>query len=454
MMGLGLLGRGLGDVTFLAECGADLVVTDLKNSTELESTLVQLKKFKNITYVLGEHRLEDFRDRDIVIKGAGVPLDSPFIAEARKNNIPVEMDESLFVKLAPKNVTTIGVTGTRGKTTVTTLIFEILEHAYKKIGVEKKVFLAGNIKGIATLPLLSKVQSGDIIVMELSSWQLQGFGEAGISPHISVFTNFLDDHLNYYKNKREDYFKDKSYIYTNQKKEDFLVVSELVSKIIEAEKVQPKSKVIVPGKLPAKFKINIPGEHNIENAGLAFEVAKILNIEDLLIKEALENFKGVSGRLELVKKIDGVEVYNDTTSTTPDALIVALESLGQRTGKKTSRTNGKNLVLIMGGAEKNLDFNPVLKKIEEYCKAVILIPGTGTERVKEDIKKFKSESAARMVVVEVSTLEDAVKKAFSEAKSGDVILFSPGFASFGMFQNEYDRGDKFNAVLALFLAKM
>lgn len=449
VMGLGLLGRGLGDVKFLAECGADLLVTDLKSATELEPTLAQLKEFKNIKYVLGEHRLEDFRNRDMIIKNAGVPLDSPFIAEARKNKIPVEMDESLFVKLAPKDITTVGITGTRGKTTVTTLIYEILECAHKKLGDKKQVFLAGNIKGVATLPMLSKVKSGDIVIMELSSWQLQSFGESNLSPHISVFTNFLDDHLNYYKNKREDYFKDKSYIYTNQKESDFLVVSESVLKLIEAGKIVPKSKVIVPKELPEGFKINIPGEHNIENAKFAVEVAKIFKIEDKVIKEALENFKGVSGRLELVKRVDGVRVYNDTTSTTPDALVVALESLGKKVDEKTSEE--KNLVLIMGGADKNLDFKSALEKIQEHCKAVILIPGTGTERVKEDIKKFKS---AELAVVESNTLEEAVKQAFDHAKSGDRILFSPGFASFGMFKNEYDRGDKFNEILDLLLAKM
>ena len=154
-MGLGLLGRGVGDAAFLAECGAKLIVTDLKTEEELKPSLSKLRKYKNITYHLGGHRLEDFRDRNFILKAAGVALDSPFIAEARRHRIPVEMDASLFAKLAPKDITIVGVTGTRGKTTTAVLTYEILKSA------RKKVFLAGNIKDTATLPLLKKVKSGD-----------------------------------------------------------------------------------------------------------------------------------------------------------------------------------------------------------------------------------------------------------------------------------------------------
>ncbi len=192
IMGLGLLGKGIGDARFLAECGADVLVTDLKTKEQLAAALEELKDYKNITYVLGEHRLEDFRDRDFVIKGGGAPLDSIYIAEARKHKIPVEMDASLFAKHT--EATIVGITGTRGKSTTTQAIYEILKTYYKK----GTVFLGGNVRGTATLPLLLEAKKGDVVVMELDSWQLQGFGEAQIAPHISVFTNFLPDHLNYY----------------------------------------------------------------------------------------------------------------------------------------------------------------------------------------------------------------------------------------------------------------
>ena len=201
VVGLGLLGKRLGDIAFLSEFGAKVLVTDLKTAKELAPSIAKLKKYKNIEYVLGKHRMEDFENRNFVLKGQGVPLDSSYITHARKQGIPIEMDESLFVKLAP-DVKIIGVTGTRGKSTTTVLIYEILKQAYNspsiKLGGKKpSVFLGGNIKGTAALPLLEVVKVGDTVVFELSSWQLQGFGEAGISPHISIFTNFMPDHMNY-----------------------------------------------------------------------------------------------------------------------------------------------------------------------------------------------------------------------------------------------------------------
>ena len=198
VMGLGLLGRGIGVTKFLAECGADLLITDLKSKKELKSSLDKLEKFKNIKYVLGKHRLADFKNCDFIIKAANVPFDSLYIKEAGKNNIPVEMDASLFAKLSLATI--IGITGTRGKSTVTNLIYKTLkEHSFKK----RNVFLGGNIKGIATLPLLKKSKREDFVILELDSWQLQGFGDSRISPHISVFTNFLSDHMNYYKSYKD-----------------------------------------------------------------------------------------------------------------------------------------------------------------------------------------------------------------------------------------------------------
>ena len=180
VMGLGLLGRGVGDAEFLAKNGADLIVIDLKIKKQLKTSLDRLKRFKNIKYTLGKHKLQDFRRRDMILKSAGVPLDSPYIKEAKKNKIPIEMSASLFTKLSGAKI--IGVTGTRGKTTVTYMIYQILKKA------KKRVFLGGNIKGVSTLALLGKVKKGDTVVMELDSWQLQGFGDSKISPHIAVFT--------------------------------------------------------------------------------------------------------------------------------------------------------------------------------------------------------------------------------------------------------------------------
>jgi UDP-N-acetylmuramoylalanine--D-glutamate ligase len=429
VIGLGILGRGVGDVEFLAQSNADLIVTDLKSKKELKASLDRLKKFKNIKYILGKHRLQDFRDRDMILKSAGVPLDSPYIKEAKKNKIPIEMSASLFAKLSPAKI--IGITGTRGKSTVTQMIYEILKVNKLDVRRPTNVFLGGNVRGIATLPLLKKVKSEDIIVMELDSWQLQGFGESKISPHISVFTNLMRDHMNYYRGSMSKYFQDKANIYKYQEKGDYLIAGKEIVKKIQNIKftkgspsLQRRATLCVPRPLPKNWKLKVIGEHNRENASLVVAVTRAIGVPQKIIKKTLENFKGVEGRLELVKTIRGIKIYNDTTATTPDATLVALKAFGSKK---------KNIVLIMGGADKGLDMSGLLKEIPNYCKSLILLDGTGTRKLKN--LKFGYKKA--------NNLKDAIKFAIKEAKHGDIILFSPAFASFGMFKNEYDRNDQF-----------
>lgn len=420
-MGLGLLGRGLGDVQLLAEAGADLIVTDLKSESELASSLEKLESYKlqatSYKLILGGHRLEDFRDRDYILKAGGVPLDSIYIAEARKNNIPVKMSESWFCELAPE-IVTIGVTGTRGKSTVTQLIYEILKAQGPTLNPPRSVLLGGNVRGVSTLSLLKEVKAGDFVVMELDSWRLQGFGDAKISPHIAVFTNLLPDHLNYYGGSMEKYRADKENIFKFQKAGDYLVRGEKVA-------------------LPADWQLKILGEHNRQNAAMAKKVAEILELDPALTKKVIESFVGVPGRLELVRELGGIKIYNDTTSTTPVALAAALKALG---------SEAKNIILIMGGADKNLDFAEVIPLIKRFCKELVLLPGTGTDRL--DPKPYT------LTPNHPQTLKEAIDQAMKVAESGDVILFSPGFASFGPppggFKNEFDRGDQFNKLMGTF----
>src|SRR3972149_3099498 len=230
MMGLGILGRGVNIAKFLADCGAELTVTDLKAEDQLAPSLKKLSKFPKIKYVLGRHNSADFRGKNMVIKAAGVPLDSPYIAEARKNNIPIEMDASLFAKLtalSTSNVDIIGITGTRGKSTVTHLIYSIIKN-YGRRG-----YLGGKVKGLAALSLFERIKDKDVVVMELDSWQLQGFADAKISPNIAVFTTFLPDHQNYYKNDMDRYFSDKANIYRWQKESDRFITGLRVAKFVK-----------------------------------------------------------------------------------------------------------------------------------------------------------------------------------------------------------------------------
>jgi UDP-N-acetylmuramoylalanine--D-glutamate ligase len=485
-MGLGLLGRGVGVAKFLAECGAVLTVTDLKDKIVLAPSLAKLKKYQNIRYVLGEHRLEDFRSADMIIKAAGVPLDSPFIAEARARGVPIKMDASLFAELASVGVCIVGVTGTRGKSTTTQLIYEIVQHVfarsrsdeaistYAKATADKRfardddkscrssdvrfkntkkhprVFLAGNVRGTATLPLLKKVQPGDFVVLELDSWQLQGFGDAKISPHVAVFTTFFDDHLNYYNGDRGQYLKDKAQIFLSQVTGNrepgtgTLIVGEQAAPAVRKHFPAHAQRMIVArvGDVPQNWKLTIPGEHNRYNAACALAAADALGVPRTVSKHAVESFRGLPGRLELVRELSGVKIYNDTCATTPDATLAALRALD-------SRRQSRRIILIMGGADKGLDMSALLKEIPKYCRALVLLAGSGTDRLIQNTK-YKIPTfaqgfggAQQNTETVAATLRDAIRRALGEANRGDKILFSPSFASFGMFKNEYDRGEQF-----------
>jgi UDP-N-acetylmuramoylalanine--D-glutamate ligase len=424
VMGLGLLGRGLGDVKYLAEQGAHLVVTDLKSAEQLESSLQALEGYSNIQYVLGEHRLEDFRDRDFVLKAAGVPLDSPYIAEAQAHGVPIKMSSLLFMEIA--KIPLIGVTGTRGKSSTTFMLQAILEAG------GKKVLLGGNIRGISTLALLPEVEEESIALMELDSWQLQGFGEAHISPNIAVFTTFYPDHLNYYHNDLDRYLADKANIFSYQQPDDTLILGAQAAELVQQKygiNGQGWTSIVGAADFPSDWKLTIPGEHNRYNAALAMRAAEALNIDRAVIREALEHFGGVPGRLELVRTVDGVAYYNDTTSTTPVATLTALRALGEE--------HQGHIILIMGGADKQIDMDELLAELPKYVKHVELLAGTGTERIREQLPEAEV----------FDNLIAAVGNARRNAEPGDVILFSPAFASFGMFLNEYDRGDQFTALV-------
>lgn len=425
IMGLGLLGRGVNDAKFFAERGAKVTVTDLKTKQELARSLKDLEKYP-ISFILGKHREEDFFGQDLIIKGAGVPRDSKYLRIARENKIPIEMDESLFAKYCPCPI--IGITGTRGKTTVTTLIYEILKLA------GKKVFLGGNIQGLATLPLIDQVDKNSLVVLELSSWQLQGFNEAKISPKYAVITNIYPDHLDKYQDMAE-YIADKKAIFKYQKSDDYLFLNSGDPQVSKFYKETP-AKVIWFNKrdITSDIQYKLLGEHNLSNLAAALKVAHVLGIDYQKIKTALSDFQGVPGRLELIGEINGRKIINDTASTTPIATLMALNAL-----------KPEKIILIAGGADKKLDFMELAQKIKESVEKIIFVDGEGTKKIKQALKiiNFSQDKDGGTF----NDLEKAIKMALELAPDNSTILFSPACASFGMFVNEYDRGHKFTKII-------
>ena len=432
VMGLGLLGRGVGDAAYIAEAGAtEVIVTDLKTEEQLKESVEKLAGYDNVQFVLGEHRLEDFADRDLILVAPSVPLESEHVAHARSNNIPLKQSAALFAELA--KIPVIGVTGTRGKSTVTQMIHHTLQFV-----TGEEILLGGNVRGLSNLQLLKHVKEDSLCVMELDSWQLQGWGWNEMSPQIAVFTNFMEDHLNYYQKGEmsktegmERYFADKANIFRYQEAGGvFVTTPDVFDRAKSLSGISLGQEVVLADAsvIPEDCLLSMPGEHNRLNAALAYEALKAVSLTDEEIFEGLASFPGVEGRLQLVKTVDNVRIYNDNNATTPQATTAALKALD---------LGNKNIILIAGGADKNIDPASLALAIKEHCKQVILTPGSGTNSLLELIHNND---------VNVTVVED-LPKAFEEARlaatAADVILFSPAFASFAQYTNEYERNDEF-----------
>ena len=428
-MGLGLLGRGVGDAKFIASCKPKkFLITDLKSKDELKTSLNELQGL-DIDFRLGEHQRHDFENADTVLKAAGIPKNSQYLEVARQNDAQILMSTAIAAKYAQDlGVIVVGITGTRGKSSTTQMIYSALKNKYKS----GQVFLGGNVRGVSTLELARKFKKGDVLVLELDSWQLQGFGDLKISPNIAVFTNFYPDHMNYYKDL-DEYFSDKANIFKHQDlaRGDILFVSDEIYELVKGH--NPLVEPYEVSRIPEEWQLKVLGNHMRANAALALEVLSQMGLSMPEIKEELENFAGVEGRMEFLGEINGVKVYNDNNATSPEAAIAAIDAV------LAAKGDSDRIILIAGGKDKGLPLQKLADKINESVDILILLENDGTEKLKEflDIDFLEFES-----------LQDATNAAFGKAKKGDVILFSPAFASFSHeFKNEYERLDAFKKIV-------
>lgn len=423
VVGLGLLGGGVGLVKFFSELGAKVRVTDKKKEHQLLQSINQLKQWP-VEFSLGGHQLSDFLWADIIFKGPSVPWDLPEILEAEKRGIPVEMELSFFVSYCSSKI--IGITGTRGKSTTTNLIYQLL----KKSGFT--THLAGRLPGISTINLLPKIKPGDFVVLELSSWDLSGFHRKKISPNISIFTSFYPDHLNYYRTM-EDYLFDKKAIFLYQKPQDYLIINRSVLQYLNIKNLRSKVVVYTKSDFPSQLKY-LRGDHNQENAAAALAVAKVLNLDQKKSIDMIINYPGLSFRQEIIRKINNLIFVNDSAATTPTATIKAINSF----------SDGK-IILLLGGNSKNLPWDELMDQLIKV-KKIVLLKGTFTQEILIALQKKYPKKLTPIY----DNLEEAIKAAFyfgNKEKEKTYILFSPGATSFAMFNNEFHRGEEFNKIV-------
>lgn len=442
IMGLGLHGGGVGTALFFAAQKADITITDLRTEQQLRFSLNKLNHLTRIRYVLGRHRKSDFIHADLIVKNPGVPPISPYLVLARKKNIPITSDIGIFLRASHALV--IGITGTRGKSTTAYLIARFLEALFRSRKEDKarKIFLGGNIR-TSVFDFVDKATKDDVVVLELSSFQLDDIAtdswyNAGRElrvPHIAILTNIMRDHLNWHGSMVQ-YIKAKSIIFAFQNKDDLLFANDsdvTVKKISN----RAKSQIIFPH-LPRGLESLVDrnlGIHYRTSVALAVGVAQYFGAPASLLKSILTATRGLPGRQEIVTVIQGITVVNDTTATIPDAAIAAITRFG-------SRVKDNHLILIAGGSDKNLLFTEMAQAIKKHVDCLILLPGSATEKLtKHLITKNRGDKI--VTVQHATSMEMAVNLAFTFAQEGDWLVLSPGAASFGLFANEFDRGDAF-----------
>jgi len=443
VFGLGLNEGGVGSARFFAKKGYNIRVTDLKSADILKPSLDQLNDFPDIEYTLEEHKFEDLDWADLVIKNPAVKPGNKYIEYAIKNGKRVETDMGIFFNyVKPSQI--IGVTGTKGKSTTATLIHEVLKHQGVNSahiqGVSGRhtgkndIILAGNI-GKSVLDIVEHIKPETLVVLEISSFQLEAFNEVKVSPKWAVITNIYPDHLNYYKTM-DEYIIAKKIVAKYQKGTDFLFIRKADRVVDNPDFLKDiKSQVIrfSLDDLPSDFQPALQGKHNLENIAAAFEVSKVFEIPEEEALKTLSNFKGVEFRMQLIKEYDGIKIYNDSAATSPEAAIAAMKTL-------------PGSIVITGGMNKNMDYEDYAKVLGESAKEVFFLEGDVTGPIllplREVIKKGNLKTHGPY-----SNLEKLLGDAKKVAKSGDTILFSPGATSFNLFQNEFDRGRKFNEAL-------
>jgi UDP-N-acetylmuramoylalanine--D-glutamate ligase len=443
VMGLGRFGGGIDSAVFAHQAGANVIVTDLADEKRLKNPLGQLSQYKDMEYHLAGHRKQDFQADstvDIIIVNPAVPPDNEFLKIARQAGKKITSQIEILFQLCPAQI--IGITGANGKSTTTALTAHLLQSGPEEQGLDyQSVWLGGNIGNKPLLTSLEKMGQRDVVVLELSSFQLEQLAQIEKAPHISVVTNLSPNHLD-----RHGTFENYCSIKENAFRFQTLDEKHPAVSIFNAEDIitrqwlekysRQKGRLCqsfevsdVPKQLVQEF--TLVGRANLSNLAAALSVAKHFRLEQNTLRKALASFKPLPHRLELVAKVDGVAWYNDSIATTPTSAMVALDAFSHPK------------IIIAGGYDKNLPFDELGKKIAKKAKAAILIGATA--RKIEDAVARAGKTDVRVEIV--SSLSDAVDCAASFALPGDIVILSPACASYDMFDNFQQRGEVFGKLV-------
>ncbi len=430
---LGMARSGISVAKLLANYHNEIVISDIK---EQDDSVVNELKSLNIKIVILESQ-EDLVDDsfDYVVKNPAIRKDNPAVVKARSLGIPVinEMEVSFF--FLPKDVEIIGITGSNGKTTTTTITYELLKNT------NKNVFLGGNI-GIPLSSVVTDIKSGDILVLEISDHQFCDMYD--FKTNISALTNLSEVHLDFH-GSYEEYKMVKKKIFNHHTHDDLAILNKDNLDVQELTQDIPSKKVYFSTKEKTDIyldnhrifyfdeevisteDIKIKGNHNYENIMIAIAIAKQYGVANEDIKAFLSNFNGVEHRIEFVRNVRNRKFYNDSKATNNESTIIALDSFKE------------NTILIMGGLDRNIPFDPIAFHLQN----VSCIVAYG--ETKEKIRDFAIKNNVSVIVTE--DLEEATLKAYEKSEEGDIILLSPACASWDQFKDFEVRGNEFKKIV-------
>ncbi len=441
IIGLGVSNLPLLD--YMRKVQANVTVFDNKTEEKIDKNILEVLNKNGIEKHIGENYLSGLKGFDIIFKSPSCRPDLPEILAEVERGTRLTSEIELVMELAPCKI--IAVTGSDGKTTTTSLIYEILKRKYK-------CFLGGNI-GLPLFTKIKEMEPEDIVVLELSSFQLMTMKK---SPDIAVITNVTPNHLDIHKSY-DEYIKAKMNIFANQNDKDILVLNydnEITKSFIKKtnSKVRLFSskekldnglifddgivKDVENGLRRHILKLKdtkLRGTHNAENICAAIAATKELVDMETQV-DAIINFTGVNHRLEFVREIEGSKWYNDSIASSPTRTIAGLNSFDE------------DIVLIAGGYDKHLDYEPIAEPILKKVKTLILM-GATANKINDVVTKKQEELNIKIPIYRVNSLEEAVKKAKELVKPGQILLFSPASASFDMFKNFEERGNKFKELV-------
>ena len=438
VIGLGVSNMPL--LEYLYEKKAQVTVFDERTMDEIPSETINKINTYEFSYSFGKNCLEKLNGFNIIFRSPScLPTRTELQKEAERGAI-VTTEVEMLMEMCPCKI--VGVTGSDGKTTTTSLINAIL----KKAGY--KTFLGGNI-GTPLFTKLPEMEPNDIVVLELSSFQLMNMH---ISPDIAIITNITPNHLNIHKDYQE-YIDAKKCIFKNQNEKGILILNydnditrECAKEangnvVFFSSKVKLDNGFIVDGNIIKECndkvrkhilntdEVILRGNHNFQNIATALAATKTLVDTDIAV-QAIKEFKPVEHRIEFVKEIDGVKWYNDSASSSPTRTISGINAFKE------------NIILIAGGYDKNLEYEPLAKPVVDKVSTLILI-GQTAEKIYDVVKNESEKENKKINIYMCDTLEQTIEIAKKSAKKGDVVLFSPASASFDMFKNFADRGHKF-----------